>query len=311
MINKVKTIKNELISQMNMKVKGNICHWTQINFAFNSNKIEGSRLSKDQTEQIFETNNMFIEPKDKELVPLDDALEARNHFRLFDYMLKTVDEPLSKEMMIQMNMILKRGTSYEDNPAYNVGGFKVRENGIGMINPFKTTKPADVETELDALLEKFQNKGVLSFEDIVEFHVCFERIHPFGDGNGRTGRMIMFKQCLQNSHIPFVLLDRDRAFYLRGLKEWDFERNYLIDTLLTQQDIYASVCEQFDIFKDFGQKELSKNKIVDENEQYVLFEIDEGMYQLVADDQVIGETEKNTIKDALESIKSQKVKLEF
>lgn len=290
-------IKNELISHTDLYV------WTQINFAYHSNKIEGSHLSKNQTKQIFETNDLTMD--------LDDALEARNHFRLFDYMLKTVDEPLSKEMMIQMNMILKRGTSYEDNPAYNVGGFKVRENGIGMINSFKTTKPADVETELDALLEKFQNKGVLSFEDIVEFHVCFERIHPFGDGNGRTGRMIMFKQCLQNSHIPFVLLDRDRAFYLRGLKEWDFERNYLIDTLLTQQDIYASVCEQFDIFKDFGQKELSKNKIVDENEQYVLFEIDEGMYQLVADDQVIGETEKNTIKDALESIKSQKVKLDF
>lgn len=290
-------IKNELISHTDLYV------WTQINFAYHSNKIEGSHLSKNQTKQIFEANDLTMD--------LDDALEARNHFRLFDYMLKTVDEPLSKEMMIQMNMILKRGTSYEDNPAYNVGGFKVRENGIGMINSFKTTKPANVETELDALLEKFQNKGVLSFEDIVEFHVCFERIHPFGDGNGRTGRMIMFKQCLQNSHIPFVLLDRDRAFYLRGLKEWDFEKNYLIDTLLTQQDIYASLCEQFDIFKDFGQKELSKNKIVDENEQYVLFEIDEGMYQLVADDQVIGETEKNTIKDALESIKSQKVKLDF
>lgn len=290
-------IKNELISHTDLYV------WTQINFAYHSNKIEGSHLSKNQTKQIFEANNLTMD--------LDDALEARNHFRLFDYMLKTVDEPLSKEMMIQMNMILKRGTSYEDNPAYNVGGFKVRENGIGLINPFKTTKPADVETEIDVLLEKFQNKGILSFEDIVEFHVCFERIHPFGDGNGRTGRMIMFKQCLQNSHIPFVLLDRDRAFYLRGLKEWDFERNYLIDTLLTQQDIYASLCEQFDIFKDFGQKELSKNKIVDENEQYVLFEIDEGMYQLVADDQVIGETEKNTIKDALESIKSQKVKLDF
>lgn len=290
-------IKNELISHTDLYV------WTQINFAYHSNKIEGSHLSKNQTKQIFEANDLTIHS--------DDALEARNHFRLFDYMLKTVDEPLSKEMMIQMNMILKRGTSYEDNPAYNVGGFKVRENGIGMINSFKTTKPANVETELDALLEKFQNKGVLSFEDIVEFHVCFERIHPFGDGNGRTGRMIMFKQCLQNCHIPFVLLDRDRAFYLRGLKEWDFERNYLIDTLLTQQDIYASVCEQLDIFKDFGQKELSKNKIVDENEQYVLFEIDEGMYQLVADDQVIGETEKNNICDALESIKSQKVKLDF
>ena len=141
-------IKNVLISHKDLYV------WTQINFAYHSNKIEGSKLSKDQIIQIFEANDLTMD--------LDDALEARNHFRLFDYMLKTVEEPLSKEMMIQMNMILKRGTSYEDNPAYNVGGFKVRENGIGMINPFKTTKPADVETELDALLEKLQNKGVLS-----------------------------------------------------------------------------------------------------------------------------------------------------
>ena len=169
-------IKNELISHTDLYV------WTQINFTFNSNKIEGSHLSKNQTKQIFETNNMFIEPKDKELVPLDDALEARNHFRLFDYMLKTVDEPLSKEMMIQMNMILKRGTSYEDNPAYNVGGFKVRENGIGMINSFKTTKPADVETELDALLEKFQNKGVLSCDfpvDLFRSLICSAQIGYF------------------------------------------------------------------------------------------------------------------------------------
>lgn len=131
-----------------------------------------------------------------------------------------------------------------------------------MINPFKTTKPADVETELDALLEKFQNKGVLSFEDIVEFHVCFERIHPFGDGNGRTGRMIMFKQCLQNSHIPFVLLDRDRAFYLRGLKEWDFERNYLMDTLLTQQDIYASFSNNLIYLKILVKKSCQKIRLL-------------------------------------------------
>ena len=141
-------IKNVLVSHKDLYV------WTQINFAYHFNKIEGSKLSKDQIIQIFEANDLIMD--------LDDALEARNHFRLFDYMVKTVDEPLSKEMMIQMNMILKRGTSYEDNPAYNVGGFKVRVNGIGMINLFKTTKPADVETELDALLEKFQNKGVLS-----------------------------------------------------------------------------------------------------------------------------------------------------
>jgi len=226
-------IKNELISHKDLYV------WTQINFTFNSNKIEGSHLSKDQTKQIFEENDLTIHS--------DDALEARNHFRLFDYMLKTVDEPLSKEMMIQMNMILKRGTSYEDNPAYNVGGFKVRVNGIGMINPFKTTKPADVETELDALLEKFQNKGVLSFEDIVEFHVCFERIHPFGDGNGRVGRLILFKECLKYNIVPFIIDDQLKMFYYRGLKEWDYERGYLMDTCLLAQDKYKAYLDYFRI----------------------------------------------------------------
>lgn len=225
-------IKNELISHKDLYV------WTQINFTFNSNKIEGSHLSKNQIKQIFEENDLTIHS--------DDALEARNHFRLFDYMLKTVDEPLSKEMMIQMNMILKRGTSYEDNP-YNVGGFKVRENGIGMINPFKTTKPADVETELDALLEKFQNKGVLSFEDIVEFHVCFERIHPFGDGNGRVGRLILFKECLKYNIVPFIIDDQLKMFYYRGLKEWDYERGYLMDTCLSAQDKYKAYLDYFRI----------------------------------------------------------------
>lgn len=226
-------IKNELISHTDLYV------WTQINFAYHSNKIEGSHLSKNQTKQIFETNDLTMD--------LDDALEARNHFRLFDYMLKTVDEPLSKEMMIQMNMILKRGTSYEDNPAYNVGGFKVRENGIGMINSFKTTKPANVETELDALLEKFQNKGVLSFEDIVEFHVCFERIHPFGDGNGRVGRLILFKECLKYNIVPFIIDDHLKMFYYRGLKEWDYEKGYLIDTCLSAQDKYKADLDYFRI----------------------------------------------------------------
>lgn len=294
-----------------MKVKGNIYHWTQINFAYNSNKIEGSRLSKDQTQQIFETNNMFIEPKDKELVYLDDVIEARNHFRLFDYMLDNIGKPLSKNMIIKMNTILKRGTSYEDNPAYNVGGFKIRENGIGLIDPFKTTKVEDVEKEMDILLEKYNSIEKLSFDDIVKFHVCFERIHPFGDGNGRTGRIIMFKQCLENDQIPFVLLDRDRAFYLRGLKEWESQKNYLIDTLLTQQDIYASLCEQFDIYKDFGQKELSKNRIVDENEEYVLFDIGNKEYQLVSGDIIIGNSCHNTINEALEDIQRKKVKLNF
>ena len=164
-------------------------------------------------------------------------------------MLKTVDEPLSKEMMIQMNMILKRGTSYEDNPAYNVGGFKVRENGIGMINPFKTTKSADVETELDALLEKFQNKGVLSFEDIVEFHVCFERIHPFGDGNGRTGRVLINKIALANGYVPFVIPEEKRDSYMKLLAEVDVDGMKEFISQLMHDEIERMKSFQIDMTK--------------------------------------------------------------
>ena len=178
-------IKKELIKQKELKFKGNIYHFSQINFCYNSSKIEGSRLTNDQTEAIFDTSS-FI-PKSDDVIKLDDLIESKNHFKLFDYMLDNVDKPLSKEMMIEMNKILKRNTSDEDNPRYNVGGFKVVPNIIGLVNVIKTSAPKDVEKDVDLLLNKYLKLEKVTLEDITDFHVCFERIHPFGDGNGRVG----------------------------------------------------------------------------------------------------------------------------
>ena len=159
-------------------------------------------------------------------------------------MLDNVDKPLSKEMIIAMNVLLKRGTSDEDNPRYNVGGFKVVPNIIGTVNVIKTTPPEDVEKELDKLLKDYNSLNKVSLKDIIWFHVIFERIHPFGDGNGRVGRIIMFKECLKNNIMPFIILDQDKEYYLRGLKEYNRDNKYLIDTIMHSQDIYEDIANQ-------------------------------------------------------------------
>ena len=168
----------------------------------------------------------------------------KNHFRLFDYMLDIIDEELSKENIIEMNKILKRNTTDEDNPRYNVGGFKVVPNKIGLINVINTSSPADVEKDIETLLEWYKSIENVTLEDIIEFHVRFERIHPFGDGNGRVGRIIMFKECLKNNILPFIVLDTDKPYYMRGLKEYKNDKMYLIDTIKNEQDIYEQVCNQ-------------------------------------------------------------------
>lgn len=251
----VNKLKNELLSQKESGFKGNVYHWTQISFAYNSNKIEGSRLTEEQTEMIYETNSFIT--KSEESIKTDDLLETMNHFKLFDYMLNHIDTAMTNEMFIEMNVILKRGTTDESNPRYNVGGFKTAPNIIGLVNVINTTPPADVESALEELLKDYQSIQIVSLHDIIDFHVRFERIHPFGDGNGRVGRMIMFKECLKNGITPFVILDRDKGFYLRGLKEYDNQSNYLIDTCLQDQDIYESVCNQlldFELDQIQGQK---------------------------------------------------------
>ena len=248
----VQELKEELIKQKISKFKGNIYHYSQVNFAYNSNKIEGSRLTSEQTEAIFSTSS-FISKND-ELIKIDDLTESKNHFKLFDYMIDNVDKLLTKEMIIEMNKILKRNTSDEDDPRYNVGGFKIVPNTIGVINEIKTTEPKNIEKEIDKLLNSYNLKKQVSIEDIIDFHFKFERIHPFGDGNGRVGRMIMFKECLRNNIIPFIVLDDDKPYYLRGLKEYENDKMYLIDTIKHEQDIYEKICEEL---LDFDLKENS------------------------------------------------------
>ena len=238
----ISIIKNELVEQRNSKDKGNIYHFTQVNFAYNSNKIEGSKLSEEATKEIFGDNSYT--PKN------DDEIETKNHFKLFDYMIDNIDEELTKEMIIKMNALLKNDTSDSLDPKYNVGGFKTTPNIIGLVNVIDTSSPEDVVKDLNNLLDWYKSLKIITLEDIIEFHVRFETIHPFSDGNGRVGRMIMFKECLKNNIMPFIILDYHKDFYMRGLKEYKKDPLFLIDTIKTEQDIFEKVCEdllEFDL----------------------------------------------------------------
>ena len=238
----IECLKKELIEQKKTKFKGNIYHFSQINFSYNSNKIEGSRLTEEQTEAIFDTSSYI--PKSDNLIKLDDLIESKNHFKLFDYIIDNIDKKLTKEMLIEMNTILKKGTSDEDNPRYNIGGFKIVPNIIGLVNVINTSSPEDVEKDLDKLLNEYNKKEKILLEDIIDFHVRFETIHPFSDGNGRVGRIIMFKECLKNNIMPFIILDRHKEYYMRGLKQYNQDPKFLIDTCLNAQDIYEDICNQ-------------------------------------------------------------------
>lgn len=238
----IEKLKRELVSQKNSKFKGNIYHYSQVNFAYNSNKIEGTHLSEDETEEIFVTNSYI--PKSDDVVKLDDLIEMKNHFRLFDYALDTLNDDLSKEMIINMNKILKRNTTDEENPRYNVGGFKIIPNKIGLINVIDTSAPEDVEKDIGNLLLEYKKIKNVTIEDIIDFHYKFELIHPFGDGNGRVGRMIMFRECLRNNIMPFIVLDNDKSFYMRGLKNYKNDKLFLIDTIKHEQDLYEDIVNE-------------------------------------------------------------------
>lgn len=219
--------------------KENIYNYTNITISYNSSKIENSSLSIDETKEIYYTP--FLTTTTNKVINLDDLIEMKNHFKLFDYCLSIVDAPLTKEIIIEMNKILKRNTSDEDNPRYNVGGFKTIPNVIGIINVIHTSAPEDVEKDLDNLLKSYHNKQTITLEDIIDFHYNFEKIHPFGDGNGRVGRMIMFKECLKNNIMPFIVLDKDKPYYMRGLKNYNEDKMFLIDTIKYEQDLYEKI----------------------------------------------------------------------
>ena len=236
-------IKKALIEQKRMNLSGNLYHRTQLEFAYNSNHIEGSTITPDETASIYDTGTILAD-KDKVIV-LKDATETKNHFTLFKYMLDTLDEKLSEEMIKKFHFILKNGTLTESEKEwFNVGEYKQKKNFVGNIT---TSLPKDVPSDMKKLLKWYDNLSNKTIEDIIEFHVRFEHIHPFGDGNGRVGRMIMFRECLYNDIIPFYIEDRNKSFYLRGIKEYqnNNEKGYLIDTCLNSQDNYKEMAKYF------------------------------------------------------------------
>ena len=223
------------------KLKGGIYHKTQIDLTYNSNHIEGSRLTHDQTRYIFETNTIGIEG---ESVRVDDIIETTNHFRCIDLIIDRAEERLTESLIKELHLILKSGTSDSRKDWFTVGDYKRLPNEVG---GNETTAPEDVHREMQALLKEYNGKKQKSFEDIIDLHQRFEAIHPFQDGNGRVGRLVMFKECLANGHVPFIITEELKMFYYRGLREWPRIKEYLRDTCLTAQDNYKAVLDYFKV----------------------------------------------------------------
>ena len=223
------------------KLKGGIYHKTQIDLTYNSNHIEGSRLTHDQTRYIFETNTIGIEG---ESIRVDDIIETTNHFRCIDLIIDRAEERLTESLIKELHLILKSGTSDSRKDWFTVGDYKRLPNEVG---GNETTAPEDVHREIKALLKEYNGKKKKSFEDIIDLHQRFEAIHPFQDGNGRVGRLVMFKECLANGYVPFIITEELKMFYYRGLREWNNLRGYLLDTCLAAQDNYKAMLDYFKI----------------------------------------------------------------
>lgn len=220
---------------------GGIYHKIQIELTYNSNHIEGSRLTHDQTRYIFETNTIGITD---EGVRVDDIVEASTHFRCIDEIIENAKSQLSEKFIKRLHFILKTGTSDAKKDWFAVGDYKKLPNEVG---GRETTLPEDVSRDMKKLLSGYNSKENVTLEDIIEFHVQFERIHPFQDGNGRIGRLIMFKECLKHNVVPFIIEDEIKMFYYRGLKEWSVEKGFLMDTCLSAQDKFKRYLDYFRI----------------------------------------------------------------
>ena len=238
---KPKTLLAILQEEKASKYSGGIYHKTQIDLTYNSNHMEGSRLTHDQTRFIFETNTIGIE---NEVLNVDDIIETTNHFRCIDMIIDHVKTELNEKFIKELHFILKSGTSDSKKDWFTVGDYKKFPNEVGNM---KTPLPEEVDNLMKDLLKEYNSKKEKTFEDILDFHVQFERIHPFQDGNGRIGRLIMFKECLKYNIVPFIIEDNLKMFYYRGLKEWNNERGYLVDTCLAAQDRYKAYLDYFRI----------------------------------------------------------------
>ncbi len=230
-----------LREQKDARLKGGIYHRTQIDLTYNSNHIEGSCLTQDQTRYIFETNTIGIEG---ESVRVDDIIETTNHFRCIDIIIDRADERLTESLIKELHAVLKAGTSDSRRDWFAVGDYKRLPNEVGGND---TTAPEDVKREMRALLAEYNAIKKKSFDDILDLHQRFEAIHPFQDGNGRVGRLIMFKECLANGIVPFIITDDLKMFYYRGLQQWPHIKEYLRDTCLTAQDNYKALLDYFKV----------------------------------------------------------------
>ena len=222
-------------------ISGGIYHKIQIELTYNSNHIEGSKLTHDQTRYIFETNTIGVE---NDALNVDDIIETANHFRCIDMIIDRAKLSLTEKIIKELHLILKNGTSDSRKDWFAVGNYKKLPNEVGGM---ETALPEEVANKMKKLLSEYNNKEEKNFEDILDFHVKFERIHPFQDGNGRVGRLIMFKECLKYNIVPFIIEDNLKMFYYRGLKEWDNEKGYLTDTCMTAQDRYKAYLDYFRI----------------------------------------------------------------
>lgn len=231
------TLREQKVSRL----KGSIYHRTQIDLTYNSNHIEGSKLTHDQTRYIFETNTIGITDQ---TVNVDDILETVNHFRCIDFIIDHAEERLTEKFIKHLHLLLKSGTSDSRKDWFAVGDYKRLPNEVG---GQETCPPEDVHKELKTLLTDYYHNRQQTFENILNFHVRFEQIHPFQDGNGRVGRLLMFKECLANNIVPFIITDELKMYYYRGLREWGHINDYLTDTCLTAQDQYKDLLEYFKI----------------------------------------------------------------
>jgi Fic family protein len=222
-------------------LKGSIYHRIQIDLTYNSNHIEGSKLTHDQTRYIYETNTIGIT---SDAINVDDILETVNHFRCIDFIIDHAEERLTEDMIKQIHQLLKSGTSDSRKDWFAVGDYKRLPNEVGGM---ETCPPENVHRQMKALLSEYNGKKHKSFNDILDFHVRFEQIHPFQDGNGRVGRLLMFKECLANHIVPFIITDDLKLFYYRGLREWGHVDGFLTDTCLTAQDQFKALLEHLRI----------------------------------------------------------------
>ena len=239
--NKKRNLLETLRLEKESQIKGGVYHKLQIEMTYNSNHMEGSRLTHDETRYIYETKTIGIE---NNTVKIDDIMETVNHFRCIDLAIDFANRKLSESFIKQLHLILKTNTEDSRKPWFKVGDYKMVENLAG---DRETVHPEKVREEMKKLLSNYLKKDNHSFEEIVAFHVEFERIHPFQDGNGRVGRLIAFKECLKNNIVPFIILDSKKMYYYRGLKNWNQERGWLIDTCLDGQDTVKAYLDYFKI----------------------------------------------------------------